>query len=94
MFIYLWYPQGTAYMCPLGACTCGLHGTALLGTQKALRVDAEDTRPAQPVSNRHFDYAVAGLWGEQQVRTDWIQFCFGNNNNENLPFKRPINLCY
>lgn len=54
-------------MSPLGACTCGFHGTALLGTQKALRVDAEDTRPAQPVSDRHFDYAIAGLWGEQRV---------------------------
>lgn len=71
MFIYLWYPQGTAYMCPLGAGTCGLHGTALLRTQKALWVDAEDTRPTQPVSNRHFDYTVTGLWGEQQDGPFW-----------------------
>lgn len=53
-------------MCPLSACTCSLHGTALLRTQKALWVDAEDTRPAQPVPKRHFDNAITGLWGEQQ----------------------------
>lgn len=62
----LWYPQGTAYMCPLGTCTRSLHGTAFLRTEKALRVDPEDARPAQPVSNRHFDDAVTGLWGEEQ----------------------------
>lgn len=62
--IYLRYPQGTADVSPLGSCTCCLHGAALLRTQKALRVDAEDARPAQPVSNRHFDDAVTRLWGE------------------------------
>lgn len=53
-------------MGPLSARTCCLHGSALLGTQKALGVDAEDARPAQPVPKRHFDDAVTGLWGEQQ----------------------------
>lgn len=61
LMIYLWYPQSAAHMCPLGACSRGLHGAALQGTQEALRVDAEDTRPAQPVSNRHFDDTIAGL---------------------------------
>ncbi len=56
-------------MRPLGACTCRLHGPALLRTQKALRIDAEDTSPTQPVSNRHFDDAITGLCGEQQVGT-------------------------
>lgn len=56
-------------MCPLSACTRSLHGTALLRTQKALWVDAEDTRPAQPVPKRHFDDAITGLWGEQQGGT-------------------------
>lgn len=65
--IYLWYPQGTAYMCPLGACTCSLHGTALRWTQKALGVDTKDTCPTKPVPNRYFDYTIAGLWGEQKV---------------------------
>lgn len=67
--VYLWYPQGTANMRPLGARSCGLHGSALQGTQKALRVDAEDARSAQPVPNRHFDYSIAGLRGEREVHT-------------------------
>ena len=66
--VYLWYPQGTAYMCPLGARTCSLHGTALLGTQKALWVDTENARPTEPVSNRHFDNAITSLWEENLVR--------------------------
>lgn len=58
---YLGYPQGTADVGPLGACSCCLHGAALLRTQKALGADAEDARPAQPVPQRHFDDAVTGL---------------------------------
>lgn len=65
--MYLWYPQGTADVGPLGACSCCLHGAALLRTQKALRVDAEDACPAQPVPQRHFDDAVTGLQKEQRV---------------------------
>lgn len=59
--VYLGYPQGTADVGPLGACSCCLHGAALLRTQKALGADAEDARPAQPVPQRHFDDAVTGL---------------------------------
>lgn len=62
-FVYLWYPQGAAYVSPFGAFTCRFHGAAFLRTQEALWVEAEHARPAQPVSYRHFDYAVAGLWG-------------------------------
>lgn len=81
--IYLWDPKSTADMSPLGACTCGFHGTALLGTQKALRVDAKDASPAQPVSDRHFDYAIAGLWGEQQVTlvTNVLLVCSLSNDS-------------
>lgn len=70
---YLWYPQGTAHMRPLGPGTCGLHGTALLRTQQALRVDAEDTCPTKPVSNRNFNDAITSLWRQKRVRTHWLQ---------------------
>lgn len=59
--MYLGYPQGTADVGPLGACSCCLHGATLHGTQKALGADAEDTCPAKPVPQRHFDDAVTGL---------------------------------
>lgn len=53
-------------MCPLGASTCSLHGTTLLWTQKALRINAEDAGSTQPVSNRHFDNTITGLQAEQE----------------------------
>lgn len=58
---YLRYPQSTADVRPFSACTCGLHGAALLWTEQTLGVDAQDTSPAQPVPKRDFDNAITGL---------------------------------
>lgn len=61
---YFWYPQSTADVRPFRARTRGFHGTALLWAQQALRGDAEDAGPAQPVPERDFYNSVTGLGGE------------------------------
>ena len=66
--LHLGDPQGTADVRPLGAGPRGLHGPALLGAQQALGVDAQDTRPAQPVPIRHLHYAITGLgWRARRI---------------------------
>lgn len=65
--VYLWDPQGAAHVSPFGSGTRRLHSSTLLWTQKTLWVDAEDTRPTEPVPNRHFDDAVTSLGGEGQL---------------------------
>lgn len=58
---YFRYPECTAHMSPFGARPGGLHGTPCFGTQKALRIDAKHTCPAQPVSIWHFYNPIASL---------------------------------
>ncbi|GAA6075261.1 uncharacterized, partial [Tachysurus ichikawai] len=55
------YPESTTDMSPLRSRSCGLHRSSFVGTQYTLRVDAEDTGPAQPVSVWNFHYAVTSL---------------------------------
>jgi len=65
---YLWNPQSTADMDPLGATPGRLHGTTLLGTQQTLGLDTKCARPAQPAAFRHLQDPVTRLYSHLQKR--------------------------
>jgi len=51
---YLWNPESTAHMCPLGPCPGSFHGTSSFGTQEALRMYSQDAGATQPTPFRYF----------------------------------------
>lgn len=52
--LYLWNPEGTAHVRPLGPCPGGFHGTSSFGTQEALGVYPQHAGAAQPAPFRDF----------------------------------------
>lgn len=68
MGTYLWNPQGTANMDPLGAAPGRLHGATLLGTQQTLGLNAKRAGPAQPAAFRHLQDPVTRLDSHVQKR--------------------------
>lgn len=65
---YLWNPQGTANMDPLGTAPGRLHSTTLLGTQQTLGLNAERAGPAQPAAFRHFQDPITCLCSHLRKR--------------------------
>lgn len=65
---YLWNPQSTANVDPLGATPGRLHGTTLLGAQQTLRPNAKRAGPAQPAAFRHLQDPITRLHSHLQKR--------------------------
>lgn len=58
-------PQSTADVHPLGPASGGLQGSSSLGTEQALWLDTQGTRPAQPAARGHLEDPIACLGREQ-----------------------------
>lgn len=67
--LYLWNPESTAHMCPLGPCPGGFHGTSSFRTQEALRMYPQNTGAAQPAPFGDFQDSIACLGRKQGSRS-------------------------